>query len=98
MISRSDEDLARWRLRRSARASEAARLGHLSRTDLEFVAMVYTLLIDHADPIELQARLREAYPLAVVRPRVISSEPTATWYVYRDGRWNPDLVDGSTSM
>jgi hypothetical protein len=60
------------------------------RTDLEFVAMVYTLLVDHADPIELQSRLRQTYPLAVVRPRPISSEPTALWYVYRDGRWNPD--------
>ena len=51
--------------------------------------MVYTLLVDHADPAELQLRLRETYPLAVVRPRVISSEPSL-WYVYRDGRWNPD--------
>jgi hypothetical protein len=67
------------------------------RTDLEFVAMVYALLVDHADPVELQSRLRETYPLAVVRPRVISSEPTTLWYVYRDGRWNPDLpVEGST--
>jgi len=60
------------------------------RTDLEFVAMVYTVLVDVVDPVELQWRLREKYPLAVVRPRVISSEPTALWYVYRDGRWNPD--------
>lgn len=60
------------------------------RSDLEFVAMVYTMLDDRADPIELQLRLRETYPLAVVRPRVISSEPTSLWYVYRDGRWNPD--------
>ena len=68
------------------------------RTDLEFVAMVYTLLVDHADPVELQFRLRETYPLAVVRPRVISAEPTTLWYVYRDGRWNPDPpVDGSPS-
>ena len=66
------------------------------RTDLEFVAMVYTLLVDTADPVELQSRLRETYPLALVRPREISSEPMATWYVYRDGRWNPDPVDGST--
>ena len=66
------------------------------RTDLEFVSMVYTLLVDHADPAELQVRLRETYPLAVVRPRVISSEPTSLWYVYRDGRWNPDPPpDGS---
>ena len=39
------------------------------RSDLEFVAMVYTLLVDIADPVELQSRLREAYLLAVVRPR-----------------------------
>ena len=66
------------------------------RTDLEFVAMVYTLLVDHEDPAELQVRLRATYPLAVVRPRVISSEPSSLWYVYRDGRWNPDPpLDGS---
>ena len=66
------------------------------RSDLEFVALVSTPLIDDADPSDLQARLRETYPLAVVRPRVISSGPTATWYVYRDGRWNPDPLDGLT--
>ncbi len=66
------------------------------RADLEFVAMVYALLVNHADPAELQVRLRETYPLAVVRPRVISSEPTSWWYVYRVGRWNPDPPsDGS---
>jgi hypothetical protein len=59
--------------------------------------MVYTLLVDHANPIELQSRLRQTYPLALVRPRLISSEPTTLWYVYRDGRWNPDPpVAGST--
>jgi len=69
------------------------------RTDLEFVAMVYTLLVDHPDPNELQSRLRQTYPLAVVRPRAISSEPTALWYVYRDGRWNPDPpASGSTTV
>ena len=52
--------------------------------------MVYTLLVDHADPADLQVRLRGTYPLAVVRPRVTSFEPTSLWYVYRDGRWNPD--------
>jgi len=59
------------------------------RNDLEFVAVVYALAIDHADVVELQARLRERNPLAVVRQREISSEPTRVWYVYRDGRWNP---------
>ena len=45
------------------------------RTDLEFVAMVDALLVDHADPAELQARLRETYPLAVVRPRDLQASP-----------------------
>ena len=60
------------------------------RSDLEFVATVYRLVVDHADPVELQARLRERYPLAVVRPRELSSERIPVWYVYRDGRWNPE--------
>ncbi len=47
--------------------SEAARPGIYPRTDLEFVAMVYTVLVDVADPVEVQSRLREMYPLAVVR-------------------------------
>ena len=47
------------------------------RMDREFVAKIYTLLVDHEDPAELQLRLHETYPLAVVRPRVISSEPSA---------------------
>ena len=34
---------------------------------------------------ELQGKLRERYPMAVVRPRDLSSERTAVWYVYREG-------------
>ena len=34
-------------------------------------------------------KLRERYPLAVVRPRDLSSERTAVWYVYREGSWVP---------
>ena len=36
---------------------------------------------------ELQRRLRETYPLAVVRRRGLTGEPYDAWYVYRDGRW-----------
>ena len=37
----------------------------------------------------LQGKLRERYPKAVVRPRDLSSERTAVWYVYREGYWVP---------
>ena len=33
------------------------------------------------DAQALQGKLRERYPLAVVRPRDLSSERTAVWYV-----------------
>ena len=39
------------------------------------------------DPAALQAKLREHYPSAVVRPRDLSGERKDSWYVYRDGRW-----------
>ena len=41
------------------------------------------------DAPELQRRLRGRYPKAVVRPRDLSSERTAVWYVYREGSWVP---------
>ena len=41
------------------------------------------------DASALQARLRDRYPMAVVRPRDLSSERTAVWYVYREGYWVP---------
>jgi hypothetical protein len=51
------------------------------------------LLVEHdvASPRELQARLRAEYPHAVVHERLLSAEPRAVWYVYREGHW----VDGS---
>jgi hypothetical protein len=39
------------------------------------------------DPEVAQARLRERYPHAVVRPRELAGESTGVWYVYREGRW-----------
>jgi hypothetical protein len=46
-------------------------------------------LVDHgADTVDVfERRLRTAYPLAVVHPRLLSAEPRLIWYVYRDGRW-----------
>lgn len=39
------------------------------------------------NPAAIEARLRERYPRAVVRPRELEAERTAIWYVYREGRW-----------
>ena len=44
---------------------------------------------DGLEAAELQGRLRGRYPRAVVRPRDLSSERTAVWYVYREGYWVP---------
>ena len=40
-----------------------------------------------AEADELERRLRDSYPSAVVRPRDLSNEPFVVWYVYRDGHW-----------
>ena len=61
------------------------------RSDSAFVELVAELTADSvADPTDLQVRLRERYPEAIVRRRELSSEPTDVWYVYRDGRWTPE--------
>lgn len=39
------------------------------------------------EPAAVQARLRERYPRALVRPRELAGERLPIWYVYRDGRW-----------
>jgi hypothetical protein len=56
--------------------------------DAEFAAYASQMLnggvIDHA---ELQRRLRERFPRAIVRPRELAGERAQIWYVYRDGRW-----------
>jgi len=38
-------------------------------------------------PGDLEDRLRERHPHAVVRPRDLAGEQMSVWYVYRDGRW-----------
>jgi len=61
------------------------------RSDLRFAHLVAELTADaELKPSDLQARLRDDFPDAVVRPRELSSESTEVWYVYRDGRWTPD--------
>lgn len=56
--------------------------------DLAFAGEVERLMgggIEEAS--ELERRLRESHPGAVVRPRDLSNEPFVVWYVYRDGHW-----------
>jgi hypothetical protein len=40
-----------------------------------------------ANAADLERRLREPYPQAVVRPRDLADESFTVWYVYRDGHW-----------
>jgi hypothetical protein len=60
------------------------------RDDAEFVDFAEDL-VEHGtlDARELQGKLRTRYSKAVVRPRDLSSERTAVWYVYREGSWVP---------
>ena len=66
------------------------------RHDRAFVALAERLVDGGATTSDaLQAALRERYPAAVVRPRVLSSEPEVLWYVYREGRWITSLAEES---
>lgn len=58
------------------------------RSDPAFVAFAEAALLSGVTtPEAFQERLRERYPLAVVRQRELASEPITIWYCYRDGRW-----------
>ncbi|HEV8403624.1 MAG TPA: hypothetical protein VGQ31_11375 [Candidatus Limnocylindrales bacterium] len=60
------------------------------RADPMFVARAEAIVADGvAEPSELQARLRQDYPGAIVRARELDGEAQAIWYVYRDGHWIP---------
>jgi hypothetical protein len=61
------------------------------RTDDSFVQFVRDQVdgLRDEDPLSLQFRLRERHPAATVHARLLSSEPSIVWYVYRDGRWIP---------
>jgi hypothetical protein len=55
--------------------------------DAEFAQAVSEAAAVTQDPTTLEIRLRVRYPAVVVRPRQLSGEARATYYVYRDGRW-----------
>jgi hypothetical protein len=57
-------------------------------SDAAFVDLANGIIAEEVPtPAELQGRLRDRYPRAVVRPRVLSGEPIEIWYVYREGHW-----------
>jgi hypothetical protein len=57
-------------------------------SDAAFVNLANEMIAEAVPtPVELQDRLRNRYPRAVVRPRVLSGEPIEIWYVYREGYW-----------
>jgi hypothetical protein len=55
--------------------------------DVAFRDAAETALQEGQSVTELQAILRAAYPLAVVRARDLAGERPVVWYVYRDGHW-----------
>jgi hypothetical protein len=57
------------------------------RQDEGFVALAERLADRATTPAALQAALREHYPAATVRPRLLSTDSGDVWYVYRDGIW-----------
>lgn len=60
------------------------------RADAKFVALAEAIVADGvAEPLGLQARLRQEYPAAIVRARELDGEAQSIWYVYRDGHWIP---------
>ena len=60
-------------------------------TDRDFNLFAEQQLDEGGETIyAFQTRLRVRYPQAVVHARDLAGEPTAIWYVYRDGHWtNP---------
>jgi hypothetical protein len=57
------------------------------RRDKAFVDMVEGDGLSARSPGDLEARLREEYPRAIVRPRQLEGERAEVWYVYREGMW-----------
>lgn len=68
------------------------------RTDASFVEYVHEQVdgLPDGDPLSLERRLRERHPGATVHARLLSSEPTTVWYIYRDGHWTP--TDGAAAI
>jgi hypothetical protein len=75
--------------RRPPNGSQDATLVVNPTGDLVFRDHARRLAASSRDPLVLQARLRQHYPLAIVRRRELSGEAVEVWYVYRDGRWSP---------
>src|SRR5262245_17200413 len=63
------------------------------RTDAGFADLVSALVGDDTSAELLESRLREVYPHAIVRRRLLSGEFAETWYVYREGTWIPNDVE-----
>ena len=60
------------------------------RADPRFVALAQAIVADGVDaPADLQSRLRQDFPAAIVRARELDGEALSIWYVYRDGHWIP---------
>jgi hypothetical protein len=59
------------------------------RGDVDFVALVDSLVMASLRLEDVERRLRETYPRAVVRRRGLHAEGVEVWYVYRDGSWTP---------
>jgi hypothetical protein len=58
------------------------------RHDEAFARLAHELVADGTrTAAAVQAALRERYPSASVRPRVLAGETEVVWYVYRDGHW-----------
>ena len=66
------------------------------RDDARFVALAERTVADGVkSPFDLQARLRQDYPNAVVRARDLDGEALSIWYVYRDGHWTPKRIEAA---
>lgn len=64
------------------------------RHDTDFVTFAEAIVSEGIDsPGALQERLRQRYPLVVVRARELTGEAFTIWYVYRDGHWIPGLAE-----
>jgi hypothetical protein len=57
------------------------------RSDSEFVSYANACFVHATSPEALESALRERYPNAVVRPRLLDGELVRVWYAYRDGKW-----------
>lgn len=64
------------------------------RQDGDFAALAERLADRAGSAAALQAALREHYPAATVRPRLLSSDSGDVWYVYRDGSWVSGTEEG----